>query len=167
MSRILVIACFALFFSGCISKSVKAPNIYELSTESCAKNPVKIGIISSSSALKTRSILLKADNEIVPLKDAKFISFGEDMIESALVKFFMCKEGDKNTKTLNANLTEFYATKEKVVISLGVGLDDKVAFFSASSHTGSYDEKVIINAFNLALEKLLVELDDFVLRNRK
>lgn len=164
MKKILILFitfAFCLAFSGCLSKSTKAPNIYELDTNSCGKNALKIDIIISTSALQTRSIFIKENNELMPLNDAKFISFAEDMMEKALVKYFTCNEPNSNSKSLDVRLLELYATKDEAVLSIQVQIDKEQKLISARTHTGDLEANTVLTAMNTSLEKVLAQIDNF------
>ena len=107
----IALACFALVFCGCLAKSKPALKQYSLYTDKCSQIPVKITNVSSLPVLQNRNIIIADGINVKTLKDARFISFGEDMLERALLQYFGCKPSDKNSPKLSVELTELYATQ--------------------------------------------------------
>lgn len=160
MKKIAVLLC-SLLFCGCLSKSVKSPNVYELNVNSCGKNALKSDIVISTAALQTRSIFIKENNELKPLKGARFISFGEDMVERAVIKYFACNEPGKDAPWISLSLLELYASADEAVVTTQVEINKKQRLITARTHTGSLDASVVIAAMNESLEKVLAQIDNF------
>ena len=160
----LALACFALVFCGCLAKSKPAIKQYSLYTDKCSQIPVKITSVSSLPVLQNRNIIIVDGINIKTLKDARFISFGEDMLERALLQYFGCKPSDKNSPKLSVELTELYATQKIAKVALKAKARENEVYLSASSKIENNSSDAVVLGMNSALENLLLKLEEFIKR---
>lgn len=164
--KVFLSVFLVLFFSACLSKSAPAVNTYELSSPNCAQNGVNIGMVFSSTALQTRSIFIKEDEQIKELKNARFLSFPEDMVENAFRSYFGCKQSIGKTK-LDVYLLTLFVTDNEAQISAKIALGDIEELVISKIALKDNSQKEIIKALNSALNELLAKSDEFVGRNVK
>lgn len=164
--KVFLSVFLVLFFSACLSKSAPAVNTYELSSQNCAQNGVNIGMVFSSTALQTRSIFIKEDEQIKELKNARFLSFPEDMVENAFRSYFGCKQSLNKTK-LDVYLLRLFVTDNEAQISAKIALGDIEELVISKIALKDNSQKEIIKALNSALNELLAKSDEFVGRNVK
>lgn len=162
----LALACFALVFCGCLAKSKPAIKQYSLYTDKCSQIPVKITNVSSLPVLQNRNIIIVDGINIKTLKDARFISFGEDMLERALSQYFGCKPSDKNSPKLSVELTELYATQELAKVALKAKVGENEMYISANSKIKNSSSDAVVLGMNLALESLLLKLEEFIKKSQ-
>ena len=138
------LACFALVFCGCLAQQKPAPKQYSLYTDKCSQIPVKITNVSSLPVLQNRNIIIADGINIKTLKDARFISFSQDMLERVLLQYFGCKPSDKNSPKLSVELTELYATNEiaKVALKAKVGENEIIYHHRQPQQSGGTEEDI-------------------------
>lgn len=164
--KFLAFVAFALVFCGCLAKSTPAIKQYSLYTNKCSQTPVKIANVNSLAVLQNRNIIIVDGINIKNLKDARFISFGEDMLERVLLRYFGCTPSDKNSPRLSVELTELYATHEIARIALKAKVGENEAYLSASSKIEKKDSDYVVLAMNSALDELLVKIENFVKKSQ-
>ena len=162
----LALACFALVFCGCLAKSKPAIKQYSLYTDKCSQIPVKITNVSSLPVLQNRNIIIIEGINVKTLKDARFISFGEDMLERALLQYFGCKPSDKNSPKLSVELTELYATQKIAKVALKAKVGENEMYLSANSKIQNSSSDAVVLGMNLALESLLLKLEEFIKKSQ-
>ena len=160
------LACFALVFCGCLAKSKPAIKQYSLYTDKCSQIPVKITNVSSLPVLQNRNIIIADGINIKTLKDARFISFGEDMLERALLQYFGCKPSDKNSPKLSVELTELYATQKIAKVALKAKARENEVYLSANSKIENNSSDAVVLGMNSALENLLLKLEEFIKKSQ-
>lgn len=160
------LACFALVFCGCLAKSKPAIKQYSLYTDKCSQIPVKITNVSSLPVLQNRNIIIVDGINIKTLKDAGFISFGEDMLERALLQYFGCKPSDKNSPKLSVELTELYATQKIAKVALKAKARENEVYLSANSKIENNSSEAVVLGMNSALENLLLKLEEFIKKSQ-
>ena len=102
-----------------------------------------------------------SDFRLIATVEQKTVSFGEDMLERAVIKYFACNEPDKNSLWISLSLLELYASADEAVVTTQVQINKKQRLITARTHTGSLEPAVIIAAMNKSLEKVLVQIDNF------
>ena len=160
------LACFALVFCGCLAKSKPAIKQYSLYTDKCSQIPVKITNVSSLPVLQNRNIIIFEGINVKTLKDARFISFGEDMLERALLQYFGCKPSDKNSPKLSVELTELYATQKIAKVALKAKARENEVYLSANSKIQNSSSDAVVLGMNSALENLLLKLEEFIKKSQ-
>lgn len=162
----LALACFALVFCGCLAQPKPAMKQYSLYTDKCSQIPVKITNVSSLPVLQNRNIIIVEGINIKTLNDARFISFGEDMLERVLLRYFGCQPSDKNSPKLSVGLTELYATHEIAKVALKAKVGENEVYLSADSKIQNNSSDAVVLAMNAALENLLVKLENFIKKSQ-
>ena len=162
----IALACFALVFCGCLAKNKPAIKQYSLYTDKCSQIPVKITNVSSLPVLQNRNIIIIEGINIKTLKDARFISFGEDMLERALLQYFGCKPSDKNSPKLSVELTELYATQKIAKVALKAKVGENEMYLSANSKIQNSSSDAVVLGMNSALENLLLKLEEFIKKSQ-
>ena len=162
----IALACFALVFCGCLAKSKPAIKQYSLYTDKCSQIPVKITNVSSLPVLQNRNIIITHGINVKTLKDARFISFGEDMLERVLLQYFGCKPSDKNSPKLSVELTELYATNEIAKVALKAKVGENEMYLSANSKIENNSSDAVVLGMNSALENLLLKLEEFIKKSQ-
>lgn len=158
----LALTCFALVFCGCLAQPKPAMKQYSLYTNECSQIPVKITNVSSLPVLQNRNIIIVEGINIKSLKDARFISFGEDMLERVLLRYFGCKPSDKNSPKLSVELTELYATHQIAIIALKAKVGENEVYLSANSKIEKNSSDAVVLAMNAALGELLIKIENFI-----
>lgn len=160
------LACFALVFCGCLAKSKPAIKQYSLYTDKCSQIAVKITSVRSLPMLQNRNIIIFEGINVKTLKDARFISFGEDMLERALLQYFGCKPSDKNSPKLSVELIELYATNEIAKVALKAKVGENEMYLSANSKIQNNSSDAVVLGMNSALENLLLKLEEFIKKSQ-
>ena len=116
--------------------------------------------------LQNRNIIITHGINVKTLKDARFISFGEDMLERVLLQYFGCKPSDKNSPKLSVELTELYATQELAKVALKAKVGENEMYLSANSKIQNSSSDAVVLGMNSALENLLLKLEEFIKKSQ-
>ena len=116
--------------------------------------------------LQNRNIIINHGINVKTLKDARFISFGEDMLERALLQYFGCKPSDKNSPKLSVELTELYATQKIAKVALKAKVGENEMYLSANSKIQNSSSDAVVLGMNSALENLLLKLEEFIKKSQ-
>lgn len=159
LNAVFAVLC-AAFFAGCLAKSMPSDNVYELGTNACATKALRILSVDGASSLNTRKMLLKNGDEISEAKGGIFISYGADMLETALLKYFSCAKNTGANLGLKITLLELYATADEAVISISATSSKSSNFLMTKAKISSNEPKEIARGLNVALAELLAKLEN-------